>query len=64
MFNRGKSKEVNKDQLDTLEEMIGRIERLPDHVMVQPITHYDFLSLLYLMKSLFREESSDSQKGS
>ncbi len=46
-----------KELLDMLSEMIKNIENLPQHVMSNPITHYDFCSLLILISALFRTDS-------
>ncbi len=46
-----------KELLDMLSEMIKNIENLPQHVMSNPITHYDFCSLLILISALFRTVS-------
>jgi len=35
-----------------LDEMIARYERLPGDVQMLPINHYDYLSLLYLLKAM------------
>lgn len=38
-----------------LDQLIERIEGLPQHAMQSFITHYDYLSLLYLLKALAKE---------
>lgn len=43
-----------KDFLDALDEMIRRIEEMPPNAMVVSINHYDFVSLLILLSSIFR----------
>lgn len=37
-----------------LQAMIDNIEKLPPHVMSLPISHYDFVSSLILISSLFK----------
>ena len=39
------------DAKSELEGMIERFESLPEHAMLMPITHYDYLTLLYLLKA-------------
>jgi hypothetical protein len=40
--------------LDLLDEMIINIEGLPQHAMILPISHYDWLSLLLVIKTVLR----------
>lgn len=40
--------------LEILEEMIKSFENLPQHAMGAPITHYDYLSLMFLIRELFK----------
>jgi len=42
--------------LDILDEMVKRIEDLPQHAALAPITHADFASLLMLLSSIFRSD--------
>ncbi len=44
---------TKRDLLETLDEMIKRIEDLPPIAMSTYINHYDYCSLLILMQSLF-----------
>ncbi len=44
--------------LDILNEMIKSYENLPDHAMMAPITHYDYVSLLMLFRELFKASDS------
>jgi len=49
------TEKTKKEQLlDILQEMITTFENLPQHAMATPITHYDYISLLLLMKELFK----------
>lgn len=43
--------------LGMLHEMIKSVERLPQHAMNAPITHYDYVSLLILLAALFEADS-------
>lgn len=52
-------KPTRKDLLDSLTEHIKHIEAMPPNAMVTPITHYDYLSLLYFLQtSLVIQDSS------
>ncbi len=42
------------DLLGALDEMIKRIEDMPQQAMIVSINHYDFVSLLILLSSIFR----------
>ena len=47
----------NKQQLmQMLSEMIDSYERLPQHALITPVTHYDLLSVLLIVCELFRTE--------
>lgn len=50
---------------DTLQDLIERLEVLPRHQMSLPVTHYDYLGLLYLLRSLYQNITSlrDSDQG-
>lgn len=48
------------DLLDALDDLIKRIEEMPQQAMVVSINHYDFVSLLILLSSIFRSEESKS----
>lgn len=48
-----------EDFLEALDEMIARIEDMPKQAMVVSINHYDFVSLLILLSSIFK---CDTQK--
>jgi predicted nucleic acid-binding Zn-ribbon protein len=52
-------KPTRQDFLNALDEMIKRIEEMPKQAMVVAINHYDFVSLLILLSSIFGAESSD-----
>lgn len=45
-----------KDIIDMLDEMINSYEKLPQHVMMAPITHSDFVSALLLISSILRAD--------
>lgn len=44
------------DFLKALDEMIERIEGMPSNAMIVSINHYDFMSLLILLSSIFKME--------
>lgn len=44
------------DLLNALDEMIKRIEEMPQQAMIVAINHYDFVSLLILLSSIFKSE--------
>lgn len=51
------SKEEKKKKLvDILEEMIKTYENLPQSAMISPVTNYDLVSILILMKAFFNLE--------
>lgn len=50
------SKPNREDFLNALDEMIKRIEEMPKQAMVVAINHYDFVSLLILLSSIFRSD--------
>lgn len=45
-----------KELLEMLSEQINAYERLPQHALMTPITHYDLSSLMILMLAIFRAE--------
>ncbi len=51
-------KVTREDFLNALDEMIRKIEDMPQNAMVVSINHYDFVSLLILLSSIFRSEES------
>ncbi|CAB4164478.1 hypothetical protein UFOVP816_37 [uncultured Caudovirales phage] len=53
----GSNKPTKGDLRNILKEMIAEINKLPTHVMTQPITHYDYVSLLLFIESVL--EASD-----
>lgn len=53
-----KPKVTREDFLKALDEMISRIEEMPKQAMIVAINHYDFVSLLILLSSIFRSEDS------
>ena len=42
---------TKKDHIDALTDILQQLDRLPDHAMMQPITHYDYYSLVALLRS-------------
>lgn len=58
LYNEEQTKEITRKELmDMLRGMIESIERLPQGAMLQPITHYDLVSALLLVESLFKADS-------
>ena len=49
---------TKKDLLNALDDMIKRIEDMPQQAMIVAINHYDFVSMLILFSSIFRAEDS------
>ncbi len=45
------------DLLAALNDMIHRIEEMPQQAMIISINHYDFVSLLILLSSIFKSEA-------
>ena len=41
-----------KDVKESIEELLRSLDGLPAHAMIQPISHYDYYSLLLLMRAL------------
>lgn len=50
-----------KELIDMLREMIKAYEHLSPGAMVGPVSHYDMMSALILIKAIF--ESIDEDKG-
>jgi hypothetical protein len=48
--------------LNALDEMIKRIEDMPQNALVVAINHYDYLSILTLLSCIFRCESDEGLK--
>lgn len=48
------TKPTREELLGILDEMVSRIENLPQHAALSPITHSDFSSLLRLLSSVLR----------
>lgn len=51
-------KPTKEDFIKALDEMIKSIEAMPPNAMVISINHYDFLSLLVLLQSIFSFDES------
>jgi len=56
-------KPTRKDMLDMLDETIKNYDKLPQHAMTQPVTHYDLLSALLLLSSLFKSFEEPDELG-
>ncbi len=54
MPDKNLSEMTKEEMIKVLEEMIKQLESFPSHVMSQPITHYDYLSLLVLMLRIIK----------
>lgn len=54
--NENNRKITRNEILEELNNMINSYQNLPPSAMVQPITHYDFVSLLLLISALFRAD--------
>lgn len=50
------SKPTKQEMLEMLDQMIKRIEDLPQQALYTPITHADFVSLLILLHSILSAE--------
>lgn len=56
----GKAKKLHKKELlSMLEEIIASYERLPKQAMTTPVTHYDLLSSLLVLLSIFKADLKD-----
>jgi hypothetical protein len=49
-------KPTKKELIDMLDEMVINIEKLPQHAMMTPITHYDYCALMILLSSILKAE--------
>jgi len=56
------TKPNRKELLEMLDEMIKSYDRLPEHAMHAPITHYDFVSALLLVSSIFKSGLDSDRK--
>lgn len=54
-----KSKKRKEIALDALDELIKKIEELPQIAWTTAITHYDYYSLLLLLSALFRNDCNE-----
>lgn len=45
-----------EDLIFMLDEMIKNIEKLPSYIMTTPINHYDYVSLLMVLSSIFKSD--------
>jgi hypothetical protein len=52
-------KATKNDFLIALDNMIEKIESMPQQAMCVSINHYDFLSLLIMLSSIFRFDDKD-----
>ena len=46
---------LQKTAIFAIDQLIESVENLPQVAMTTAITHYDYLSLLYLIKALHKE---------
>jgi hypothetical protein len=53
------TKPSKSELLEMLNNMAKNIEDLPSSAMIQPVTHYDLLSLLLLLQALFEADCKD-----
>jgi len=49
-------KPTKKQLIEMLDEMANNIEKLPQHAMTAPITHYDHWSLITLLSAILRSD--------
>lgn len=50
-------KKTNKEErIEYIEDMIKHLEKLPQSVMISPLTHYDYVTLLSLIASILKEK--------
>jgi len=45
---------TKQELISILDEMIAKIDTLPQHAMTAPISHYDYSALLILLSSIFK----------
>lgn len=45
---------TKEDMLKMLDEMIKSLESLPDHALRQPVSQYDHMSMMILIRELFK----------
>lgn len=53
------SKPTKKELLDILDCMVKNMEELPQNALVSSINHYDLLSVLILLSSIFRADCKE-----
>lgn len=49
-----KDKPSKEELIGMIDVMIDRIDQMPDYAKDEPLNHYDFLSLLFLVRELFK----------
>ena len=54
------SEYMNREHLDTINDMIKDIERLPEHALMVSVNHYDWLRMLYLLKAVLADSVEKS----
>lgn len=54
------TKPSRADLISMIDEMVANVERLPNQAMLTPITHYDYMSLLLLLSSIFKAEDREA----
>lgn len=47
---------TKKELISRIEDVIASIESLPNHAMSSPLTHWDYINLLQLIKDIFKAE--------
>lgn len=45
---------TKEELIGVLDDMIAKIDTLPQHTMTAPINHYDYSALLMLLSSIFK----------
>jgi hypothetical protein len=49
-----------EDGIDMLNQLIKNIEELPDHVKLSSVNHYDLISFMLVISSIFKNISTQS----
>jgi len=52
----GFEKSKRSELIEILDDMIKRIENLPQHAIISPITHADFAALMVLLSAILKEK--------
>lgn len=51
-----------KDALDQVKCLIDRLEKMPQHVLLEPINSLDMISILWLIYALHYEDTNQSME--